>query len=69
MTHSYRLNADEAPYAVVDQHENLDVIIDGKQAKALRGDYRSFCTTGFRDPLCGQLPVLETTARGVFRRC
>src|SRR5699024_11075599 len=24
--------------AVVDQHENLDVIIDGKQVKALRGD-------------------------------
>ena len=38
MTHSYRLNADEAPYAVVDQRENLDVIIDGKQTKALRGD-------------------------------
>src|SRR5699024_2953154 len=38
VTYSYRLNADEAPYAVVDQHENLDVIIDGKQVKALRGD-------------------------------
>lgn len=38
MTHSYRLPADEAPYAVVDHHEKLDVVIDGKQAHALRGD-------------------------------
>lgn len=38
MTHSYRLSADQAPYAVVDHHEKVDVVIDGKQARALRGD-------------------------------
>ncbi|HIY86331.1 MAG TPA: (2Fe-2S)-binding protein, partial [Candidatus Yaniella excrementavium] len=38
MTHSYRLSADEAPYAVVAHNDKVDLVIDGKQARALRGD-------------------------------
>ena len=38
MTHSYRLTVDEAPYAVVDHNDKVDLVIDGKQSRALRGD-------------------------------
>ena len=38
MTHSYRLSADEAPYAVVAHNDKVDLVVDGKQARALRGD-------------------------------
>ncbi|WP_022871453.1 2Fe-2S iron-sulfur cluster-binding protein [Yaniella halotolerans] len=38
MTNSYRLPVDEAPYAVVDHNDKVDLVVDGKQSRALRGD-------------------------------
>lgn len=36
--HSYRLNPDQAPHAVVDHNDTVEVTIDGQPATALRGD-------------------------------
>ena len=36
--YSYRLTADQAPHAVVNHNETVDVTIDGEQTAALRGD-------------------------------
>lgn len=36
--HSYRLNPDQAPHAVVDHNDTVEVTLDGQPATALRGD-------------------------------
>ncbi|GAA2032697.1 sarcosine oxidase subunit alpha family protein [Yaniella flava] len=65
MTHSYRLTPEQAAYAVVDHHEHVDTVIDGKQSKALRGDTVASATLASGARSCAN-SLYWNRPRGVF---